>query len=64
MGIPGDGDDGVGHESSPRNHRSTLAKIHADPIEVTNAKWNEVATWGRNNGYTNLLDAPANDDNS
>jgi formylglycine-generating enzyme required for sulfatase activity len=42
---------------------STLSKIHADPIEVTNAQWNEVASWGRNNGYTNLQDAPANDDN-
>ena len=30
---------------------------------MTNAKWNEVATWGRNNGYTNLQDAPTNDDN-
>ena len=42
---------------------STLTNIHADATEVTNAKWNEVATWGRNNGYTNLQDAPANDDN-
>jgi len=42
---------------------STLTNIHADATEVTNAKWNEVATWGRNNGYTNLQDAPTNDDN-
>jgi formylglycine-generating enzyme required for sulfatase activity len=33
----------------------------ADPIEVTNEKWNEVASWGRDNGYPNLQDAVAND---
>ena len=61
-GISGNGDDTTMNLAQEITG-STLSKIHADPIEVTNAKWNEVATWGRNNGYTNLQDAPANDDN-
>ena len=62
-GIPGNGDDGMTMNWAQEITGSTLTNIHADATEVTNAKWNEVASWGRNNGYTNLQDAPANDDN-
>jgi formylglycine-generating enzyme required for sulfatase activity len=62
-GIPGNGDDGMTMNWAQDITGSTLTNIHADATEVTNAKWNEVATWGRNNNYTNLQDAPANDDN-
>lgn len=41
---------------------TTLTIILADPIEVTNEMWNHVASWGRDNGYTNLQDAPTHDD--
>jgi len=60
-GIPGNADD-TSSSLAQEITGSTLSKILADPIEVTNAKWNEVASWGRNNGYTNLQDAPANND--
>ena len=62
-GIVGNGDDGMTMNLDQDITGSTLTNIHADATEVTNAKWNEVASWGRNNGYTNLQDAPANDDN-
>jgi len=62
-GIPGNGDDGMTFNMAQDITGSTLTNIHADATEVTNAKWNEVASWGRNNGYTNLQDASANDDN-
>ena len=62
-GIPGNGDDGMTMNLAQEITGSTLSKIHADPTEVTNAQWNEVASWGRANDYTNLQDAPANDDN-
>ena len=61
-GTPGGGDDTTINYAQDITG-STLTNIHADATEVTNAKWNEVATWGRNNGYTNLQDAPTNDDN-
>ena len=54
-GTPGGGDDTAINYAQDITG-STLTNIHADATEVTNAKWNEVATWGRNNGYTNLQD--------
>ena len=62
-GIPGNGDDGMPLNVAQYLTGTTLTKILADPTEITNETWNEVATWGRNNGYTNLQDAPTNDDN-
>ena len=61
-GTPGTGDDST-IDFAQDITWSTMTNIHADATEVTNAKWNEDATWGRNNGYTNWQDAPANDDN-
>ena len=61
-GTPGGGDDTTINYAQDITG-STLTNIHADATEVTNAKWNAVATWGRNNGYTNLQNAPTNDDN-
>jgi hypothetical protein len=61
-GIPGTPDDGPTWSLAQEITGTTLSKILADPIEVTNEKWNAVASWGRDHGYTNLQDAPTNDD--
>lgn len=44
------------------DNNSSLGLIKVDPNEVSNAKWNEVATWGLNNGYTLLPLMPAEAD--
>ena len=44
-GTPGGGDDTTINYAQDITG-STLTNIHADATEVTNAKWNEVATWG------------------
>ena len=33
-------------------------KVSVDPIETTNAKWNDVADWAASNGYDNLPQSP------
>jgi hypothetical protein len=33
-------------------------RFHVDQYEVTFEKWNEVARWGRDNGYSDLMELP------